>query len=74
MIDFLVGKSGLIMGGVLAIFTILATMIGFARKAGKDAEKVEEAKARAENIERLKRAVNAEPSGDVRDDPNNLDR
>lgn len=73
MIEFLLGKTGLILSGVLACLTILGTMIGFARKAGKDAQKVEEAKARERDLENIKRADNAVATGSVSDDPNNRD-
>lgn len=72
----------LIPGGDLTIWGILAAgLLGvlayFARtlkKAGVDQQKAKEAKAREEEINRIKRAANVLPAGRVSDDPNNRDR
>lgn len=56
-------------GAVLAIFL---TAIGKAFKAGKNAQKAKEAEARANEIDRIKRAAGATPVG-MQHDQNNRD-
>lgn len=43
------------------------------KKAGRNQERAKNAKDRAENIDRIKRAAGAKPSLGVRDDPRNRD-
>lgn len=71
----------LIPGGSLTALAAaaLATLLGawriFAagKSAGVDKQKAKEAEARAEELERIKRASGARPAGSVLDDPNNRD-
>lgn len=74
MLSLLLGKTGLIALGVVTILGILGTMLGYARKAGKDAQKAAEADAYAKHLQEIQDAANAHPTGSVSDDPNNLDR
>jgi len=55
---------------LLSVFGLYAT----GRAAGKNAQLVKEAKAREQNLDKLKRAAAARPVGGVSDDPNNRDR
>ena len=73
MIEMLAGKTGLIVAGVLFLITALGTMLGYARKAGKDAQKAKEADAYAKHLQEIQDAANARPVGSVSDDPNNRD-
>ena len=59
---------------VVSCLAVLAGMLHYANKAGEAEEKLKEAEARAKNIENIKRAADAEPTGSVYNDPNNLDR
>lgn len=69
-----------LVAGAIAVGTIvlgiLWRMLSVAKKSGIDQRKAEEAKARDENIRRIKAAIDAggQPLGKLSDDPNNLDR
>lgn len=62
-----------IIGAVLAGIAALGAIILGARKAGKDAQKVDQYERHLEDLERIKRAADARPRGGVLDDPNNRD-
>lgn len=66
---------------IIAGFTALVGAAGYvwnakrkAKAEGVAEQQAKEAAARAQEIERIKRAAGAQPSGGVLDDPNNLDR
>lgn len=62
---------------IAAAFAALASVVGLyatGRSAGKNAQLAKEAKAREQNLEKIKRASAAKPVGGVSDDPNNRDR
>lgn len=66
------GLTALLAGaGVLVVF-VSSLLLG-ARKAGQDSEKAKEARRRDENLDKIKRAADASPSGSVLDDPHNRD-
>ena len=69
----LAGKTGLIVAGVTLILGAIGTMLGYARKAGKDAQKVKEADAYEKHLQDIQNAAAARPSGSVSNDPNNRD-
>lgn len=54
---------------LLSVLGLYAT----GRAAGKNAQLVKEAKAREQNLDKIKRAAAARPAGGVSDDPNNRD-
>lgn len=64
MIDILLSKSGAIVGGVLAILAILATMFQAAFKAGKNNEQAKIGKANAQTIKDIARANRARVDAD----------
>lgn len=61
-------------GAILAVWllTILKAVL-WARSTERNAQKAKEAKARDEEIARIKQAAGAKPSGSLSDDPNNRD-
>lgn len=59
---------------VAAVFGASAVIFRKGSTSGRDAEIAREAKAREQDIELVKRAAGARPSGRVLDDPNNRDR
>lgn len=71
----------LIQGGNLTVAAIIAggilLIIGYvyarAYRDGMRRKELEEAKARAENLDRIKRAASAYPDVGLSDDPNNRD-
>lgn len=77
--DFLLN---LIPGGSLTAIAaaVVAALAGVWRiyasgkKAGRNEEGARHAEDRDENLERIKRAADARPSGSVSDDPRNRDR
>lgn len=66
------GLTALI-GGVVAVLAALGFVAKKAHDAGVNKEKVKEAEARARNLEKLKSAARARPTGSLHDDPNNRD-
>ena len=44
------------------------------KRAGRDAERANNAKQREKDLDRIKRAADARPTVGVQDDPNNRDR
>ena len=63
-----------IIGGVLAVIAAGWAAARGLTKAGENKQKAKEAKARAENLDRIQRAADARPVGSVSDDPNNRDK
>lgn len=63
-----------IIGAIIAGMAFVGTLLYKTKQAGVNQQKAKEAEARDKNIEALKRAADAKPSGSVSDDPNNLDR
>ncbi|MDI1266807.1 MAG: hypothetical protein PS018_26440 [bacterium] len=59
-------------GAVALIASAWAALRG-AKKAGIDEQKAKEAEARAKNLDRIKRAADARPSGSLHNDPRNRD-
>lgn len=58
---------------VLAVLAVVARIFFMGKTAGKLESKAKEAKARDENLARIKRAADARPTKDVQSDPNNRD-
>ena len=56
-------------GALLALWRIIAGV----KQSGVDKQKAKEAEARAQNLDRIKRAADARPTGSVSDDPYNRD-
>lgn len=63
-----------IFAAVLAAVAGLGTLLYKTKKAGIDQQKVKEAQANAKDLERIRRANDARPTGRVLDDPYNRDR
>jgi len=55
---------------LLGVWKVWAT----GKRAGRNEERIRHAQEREENLNRIKRAANARPSGRVSDDPYNRDR
>jgi hypothetical protein len=72
------GWLTVIAGSAIALLGVLWRMLAGAKKAGRDEQLVKEAKARAKNLEDVKRAqdaaarVDSNPAGEL-SDPNNRD-
>lgn len=60
-------------GLAAAVLAGLAYLFNRVKQSGIDAQKAKEAKARDDEIARIKRASNASPSGSLSNDPNNRD-
>lgn len=67
------GSLTVIIGGILAVIAAGWRLLAGAKKAGVNEQKAKEAKARAENLDRIKRAADVRPAGGVSDDPYNRD-
>ena len=68
------GGLSVLLGAVAAAITALLVLLKKSETAGVNKQKAKEAEARAKNLERLKDAQRARPSGSVLDDPNNRDK
>lgn len=74
MLDFLVGKAGLIIGGAVAIIGMLGAMFLGIKKAGRDEQKAKELDAYEKHLKDIARAGDAKPSGSMQSDPYNRDK
>lgn len=68
------GSLTAILGGVVVVAGIIWRVLAGAKQSGVDKQKAKEAEAREKNLDAIKRAADAKPTGSVLDDPNNLDR
>lgn len=68
------GSLTAIIAAVIGVLGFIGTLLYKTKQAGINQQKAKEAKARAENLDRIKRAADARPGGSVLDDPNNRDR
>ena len=68
------GSLTAILGGVVVVAGIIWRVLAGAKQSGVDKQKAKEAEAREKNLDAIKRAADAKPTGSVFDDPNNLDR
>lgn len=59
-----------IAGAAIALWRIVAGI----KQSGVNQQKAKEAEARAENLDRIKRAADARPRGELSNDPYNRDR
>lgn len=64
---------GAILGTVILAIGAGWKLLASAKKAGINEQKAKEAKARDQNLDRIKRAADARPAGGLSDDPNNRD-
>jgi hypothetical protein len=72
LLTMLAAKATPYIIGAGAVVVIFLTALGKAFKAGKAAQKAKEAEARANEIDRIKRAAGATPVG-MQHDQNNRD-
>lgn len=76
MLDFLLGGGGKIFGLLGALLSLVGGALFFwkkAEKSGYQQKELENAKAQRENLEKIKRAQRARPTGSLSDDPHNRD-
>jgi len=67
------GKMALIVAGAVAGLGIIWRVLAGVKQSGIDKQKAKEAEQRDRNLEAIKRAADARPSGSVLNDPNNRD-
>jgi len=67
------GKLAGILGGLVAALAGVWALLARERKAGRDAQKVDEYERHLQELERIKRAGSADAAGSVHDDPHNRD-
>lgn len=74
LVSILGNQLAWIGGGVLAAILILWRAVAGIKQAGVDQQKAKEAKAREQNLDRIRRAADAKPDGLPEHDPRNRDR
>jgi len=67
------GSLTAILAAVFAGIAAIGTLLYKTKQAGVNQQKAKEAEARDRNLEALKRAANARPTGSLSDDINNRD-
>jgi hypothetical protein len=76
MLDLLTGgwvKFAALGAAILALVGYVTFLFGKAREHGRMEEELKHANAKAANLEKIKRAARARPTGSVHDDPDNRD-
>jgi hypothetical protein len=68
------GQLTVILGAAGAALLALWRILAGIKQSGVDKQKAKEAEAREKNLDRIKRAADARPTGGVSDDPNNRDK
>lgn len=72
--SWLPGGDLTLWGGLAAaVIAGLGYLFNRVKQSGVDAQKAKEAKARDEELARIKRAAGAKPTGSLSNDPNNRD-